>query len=74
MTHTILSIEPKPAEGPGCLDGFEYRCSCGDHAGYSIRSMTEDYARRHAEYMNTQEKKFARRWAAKRDADRRAAR
>lgn len=57
MTHTILSIEAEAASGPGALDGFRYRCSCGDTAAYSVRSMTEDFARSHTRHMNEKERR-----------------
>ncbi len=59
MAHQILSIEAEPASGPGALDGFRYRCSCGDSASYSVRSMTEDFARSHTRHMNEKERRAA---------------
>lgn len=49
--HQILSIEPSPAPEPGALDGWEFRCSCGEHASYTFESITRSEARKHIEYM-----------------------
>lgn len=50
MTHSILSINPKSASSAGALDGFEFSCTCGERAGYSILLMTQEASRNHIEY------------------------
>lgn len=66
MTHTILSITFEPAIAGVRIDGYAFDCSCGEHAGYSFRAMTEQASRSHADYMNAQESKPRRRARARR--------
>lgn len=55
MTHLTCkpSIVAKPASGNGDLAGFKVSCGCGDTASFSFKSMAEEYARDHVEYMAT---------------------
>lgn len=54
MAH-IITITESPATEPGALDGFDANCSeCGPKvAGFSIRSMTAQWGRDHARYMES---------------------
>jgi hypothetical protein len=52
-THRLSPIVETPAE-PGGLDGFEIRCTCGEVAGFSIRSMTAKHGRDHLAYFERQ--------------------
>lgn len=45
---TISAVYPVPASGPGALDGFEFRCSCGTVLSSSLRGMTERDQAAHA--------------------------
>ena len=55
MTHTanIISgtIEAIAASRPGALDGFEFRCECGEVARFSNHQTTVEHALGHADYM-----------------------
>jgi len=59
MTHETW-IKAVTASGFGALPGFDFECSCGYSEGYAIRSMTEDAARSHREYMARKEAKIKR--------------
>lgn len=54
-THTLASrcaVSEHPATDDGALDGFIARCdTCGHSAAFSIRSMTEAWARDHVTLM-----------------------
>lgn len=51
--HTA-TVTPKLASGPGAIDGFEIRCTCGDVASYSLESIANRYADDHTAYMAKQ--------------------
>jgi len=48
--HVLSPIEPKPASGPGALDGFSSVCSCGLELSSSLESIVVADRRLHVEY------------------------
>jgi hypothetical protein len=53
FTHTITTVQPKPAAGPGALDGFEAVCSCGYTMGTSLSAAEATrLGAQHVDYMN----------------------
>jgi len=48
ITGTITAVAASQA---GALPGFEFRCECGEVAGFSVEGMARDHAIGHANYM-----------------------
>lgn len=57
MAHSTTIVE-SPASEPGALDGFDIICGqCGNVGGYSLLTLTQQYARQHTDYFAKKEGK-----------------
>jgi hypothetical protein len=51
-THTLSPLTAKPASGPGAIDGYQIRCSCGEVISSSLQTLTAQWAREHVAYFS----------------------
>jgi hypothetical protein len=55
MAHTITTLAPVPASGPGALAGFEWTCTCGSVGGSSLESLARHDGAAHVRYYTKKE-------------------
>jgi len=56
MADHTSTITFHTAREPGALDGWDATCNtCGPCGGFSIKSMTEQWAREHKAYMEAKD-------------------